>query len=278
MKKEQEILSKFYEILSKILKENKFEITQPIYHDYHFISKINKESENKSKLPDFLREDIYQIPIKVFYKPNTNNFRLVLPEEFEDSEKIIEIFSFVSNKFIEFYNNKDLLKNDNVDGKLIDELIIDNKKEQSIDKNSKILKVYVDGSYNEVTKKSGWAFCIVDNFKILHKDFGICIKTQNDTRQVVAEIFALYKAILFLSENNIKKALIYYDYKGIENWIKGTWKVKNKEIANIVDIINKEILKNKIEISFVKITSHTGDYFNELVDKLAKEMVKTNLK
>lgn len=274
MKKEQEILSKFYEILSRILKENGFEITQPIYHDYHFISKINKESENKSILPYL--ENIYQIPIKVFYKPNTNSFRLVLPEEFEDNEKIIEIFSLISNKFSEFYNNKSILKNGNIEDKLINEIIENNENKKFIDKNSEILKIYIDGSYDEIKKKSGWAFCIVDNFKILHKGFGICIETQNDTRQVLAEIYALYKAILFLVEKDIKKALIYYDYKGIENWIKGIWKVKNKEIADIVDRINEEIKNNRIEISFVKIASHTGDYFNELVDKMAKEIIKTN--
>ncbi|MFN3412079.1 MAG: RNase H family protein, partial [Exilispira sp.] len=132
-------------------------------------------------------------------------------------------------------------------------------------------RIYIDGSFNKETKKAGWAFCIVKDYQIIYEESNICDQFLDNTRQVIAEIYALYKAILWLTNNKYNEAEVYYDYSGVENWMTERWKVKNKEIESIIIKIKDQIEENKLKLKFVKVDAHSGDYYNEYVDKLARK-------
>ncbi|MFN3411189.1 MAG: hypothetical protein ACK4YF_03415, partial [Exilispira sp.] len=88
MHKEEDKLQKFYNIFALELKVNGIEISSPVFHDYHFICNIN--GFNKDKIDNFL--------VKVYYKPNTNSFRLIIPEKSLIKPDLIKIFNITENK------------------------------------------------------------------------------------------------------------------------------------------------------------------------------------
>lgn len=194
---------------------------------------IAKVTEKNSKSNNF-------ILIKIYYKPTKNSFKLIIMNNAEFESILIECFNKITVKSDKFnYSNE--------------------------------INIYIDGSYNEKTDKTGWAYCIVKDYKIIHKARGTCSLLTNETRQVLGEVYSLYKAIEYMQINKIIKANIFYDYMGIEAWIKGRWKIKEKNLIEIVDKIKKMIEDSSIQIDFIKVDAHQGNYFNELVDKLAKE-------
>ena len=75
---------------------------------------------------------------------------------------------------------------------------------------------------------------------------------------------AIHEAII-LNKKNIS---IYYDYDGIEKWINHEWDLSTNYAGVYYDYIVKA--SNQISIKFNKVKSHSGIYFNELADKLAK--------
>ena len=61
---------------------------------------------------------------------------------------------------------------------------------------------------------------------------------------------------------------IYYDYEGIAKWAQGDWKAKNKRTQQYAEFMNGK--RSYIQLSFQKVKAHSGDHYNEEVDKLAK--------
>ena len=59
-----------------------------------------------------------------------------------------------------------------------------------------------------------------------------------------------------------------YDYKGIEAWAKGDWKTNTDLTENYKKYYDK--IKDELEVIFIKIKAHSGDYYNNLADELAK--------
>ncbi len=61
---------------------------------------------------------------------------------------------------------------------------------------------------------------------------------------------------------------LYYDYAGIECWCTGAWKT-NKEGTRAYRAYY-ESLKGILNVSFHKVTGHSGDKYNDIADLLAK--------
>ncbi len=236
----EENLKDFFEIFNAKLGEKDFKIKELAYHDYHLVADLlyNLNATN------------FKITIKVYYKPSNNIFKLLIVDNTEYNNLIIECFDKALSEF-DSNNFKNI--------KVGEDINID---------------IYVDGSYNEKNAKVGWGFCVVKNYDIIHKENGIYPIKDNKTRQVIGEIYSFYKAILFAKENGFKNIRINYDYIGIEAWVSGRWKLKDPDLIEIITKAKEIIENSKIEIIFNKINSHQGNYFNEFVDKLAKEAAK----
>ena len=78
-------------------------------------------------------------------------------------------------------------------------------------------------------------------------------------------------AMKYCIDKGYKDLLIYYDYEGIEKWCSGEWKA-NKEGTIYYRQFCIEAMK-KINISFKKVKAHSGNKYNDMADKLAKQAV-----
>lgn len=134
------------------------------------------------------------------------------------------------------------------------------------------LIAYVDGSYNVKTKEYGFGCVIIEEQQIIKEMYG----KGNDInyvsmRNVAGEILGSICAMEYAKNSEYPQICIYYDYEGIEKWANGLWKANKlgtQEYQKKVAAYRKEL-----EIVFVKVLAHSGDFYNERADKLAKKAV-----
>jgi ribonuclease HI len=128
------------------------------------------------------------------------------------------------------------------------------------------VQIYVDGSF--ISGKIGYGIVILKDGKLAAEFCGaVPPDFHNSTRQVAGELFAVGKAIQWCRKNGVTDAEIFYDYEGIEKWATGAWKA-NLELTKKYQVF---IRSCGIKIKWRKVKSHTGDYWNERADVLAKE-------
>ncbi len=132
------------------------------------------------------------------------------------------------------------------------------------------LIAYVDGSYNIKTKEYGYGCVILEGQKVIKELYG---KGNHEDyvsmRNVAGEIFGSEVAIDYAIKHGYKAIYIYYDYEGVQKWADGLWKA-NKIGTQRYQSIIKEFRK-KIAIQFIKVLAHSGDFYNERADYLAKK-------
>ena len=73
-------------------------------------------------------------------------------------------------------------------------------------------------------------------------------------------------------EQGIKELDLYFDYEGIRAWCTGEWKT-NKEGTKAYKAFYDEA-SEKLKVNFIKVKSHSGDKYNDLADKLAKQALQ----
>lgn len=127
-------------------------------------------------------------------------------------------------------------------------------------------EAYVDGSF--VDGPVGYGTLILKSGKSVYE---ISATVQNpellDMHQVGGELQAVYTAIEWCQNNHIPGISIFYDYEGIERWATGSWKANNPATKAYVSFIRD----CGIQINWNKIKSHSGNPWNEYVDRLAKQ-------
>lgn len=126
--------------------------------------------------------------------------------------------------------------------------------------------IYVDGSF--IHGKVGYGLVILQNGKPAGEFYG---SVDNEeyvaTRQVAGELFAVGKAVQWCKINNIKEITIFYDYMGIECWVTGKWKAKLPLTQRYAQFVRS----SGIRIRWQKVAAHTGNFWNERADELAKQ-------
>ena len=131
-----------------------------------------------------------------------------------------------------------------------------------------LIEAYVDGSWMD--GKVGWGAIILKD-GLLHAEFsGVLDEDEvHGTRQVAGELKAVEAVLLWCKEQSVKHITIHYDYTGIKEWAVGSWKAKNKVTQAYKDFVQSVA----VAVKWVKVKSHSGNKYNDMVDKLAKKMI-----
>lgn len=128
---------------------------------------------------------------------------------------------------------------------------------------------YVDGSYHAGTREfSCGAVLFFDHQRI---DFS----QKNDDpslaemHNVAGEIMGSVLVIRYCLEHGIPALEIYHDYRGVGKWAMGEWKTNRPGTQAYAAFCKKA--RERIKLSFVEVQGHSGDYWNDEADRLAKE-------
>lgn len=142
-----------------------------------------------------------------------------------------------------------------------------------------MVEVYTDGSYNrnipDVTK--GAVVVLVDGKPVFAQRYIIkqpeLVKSWNVGGELFSAIAGIQIANEFVRISKSRALTIYYDYKGIREFIQGTpvWKPKTDSSRLYVSLVQAFMNQNpNAHINFVKVKSHTGNKWNEVVDDLTR--------
>lgn len=131
---------------------------------------------------------------------------------------------------------------------------------------------YVDGSFNSSTGKYGYGVVVIQNGVIIHIESGTAKdQSEKSLRQIAGELKAAIRATEFAVTHNFRELVIFHDYEGICHHATGSWDRKDKSSQLYFEEINRMKNENNLNIIFVKVDSHTNDFFNELADEEAKK-------
>lgn len=156
--------------------------------------------------------------------------------------------------------------------------------EKEVVKMNKV-RIFTDGACSENPGPGGWASVFCTDTKC--KQFsGGDENTTNNRMELFAIKYSLERILKCRTKHSYE---IYSDsaycinsikQKWIFNWEKNNWKtlsgdnVKNRDMW--IDVLNllRAAKDKNISITFHKVKGHSGNTFNELADKLAKEEVQ----
>ncbi|WP_291560736.1 MULTISPECIES: viroplasmin family protein [unclassified Clostridium] len=129
---------------------------------------------------------------------------------------------------------------------------------------------YIDGSYSKESNRYSFGCVIINKDGKIHSYYAygddcVALKLNN----VAGELQGSMYVVKWACDNGYKNIIIKHDYEGISKWITGEWKAKDLTVKKYVEFINK--YKEKVNIKFEKVSGHSGDKYNEEVDRLAKK-------
>lgn len=161
-------------------------------------------------------------------------------------------------------------------------------------KNEMVIKIYTDGACSGNPGPGGWGYIICMSNKIL-KSSGFEPITTNNRMELSAVTNGIEKIMNMIfqekeiEKENINKLEIISDSAYVVNsitkgWLE-VWKQKGFKNSKCEDVKNVDLWLRLdgmlqeaefigLQIVFTKIKGHNGDYFNEMVDKLAKSEIK----
>lgn len=135
------------------------------------------------------------------------------------------------------------------------------------------LIAYVDGSFDAAIGKYAFGCVILTPDGDIIKESGNGDNPESlAIRNVAGEMLGAMTAVRWAIKNGYDNLELRYDYDGIEKWATGVWKAKNTLTQKYAEYMQRQ--QNHIKISFRKVKAHSGDYYNEEADKLAKEALK----
>lgn len=127
-------------------------------------------------------------------------------------------------------------------------------------------QAYVDGSYHAQRQTVGYGAVILKDGEELSR-FSGRLDEYTESHQVGGELAATMRVISWCKQNNISAIDIYYDYRGIEMWARGSWKTEKP----MTQAYAKFMKDSGIKVHWHKVASHTGDKWNDVADELAKQ-------
>lgn len=126
------------------------------------------------------------------------------------------------------------------------------------------VQIYVDGSYMD--GRVGYGAVVLRDGALIASLYGRVLE-DTDLHQVAGELQATMKALDWCVENSVREVQIFYDYEGIAKWATNAWKA-NKLLTQSYKLY---IADCPVKIRWQKVTSHSGNRWNDEADRLAKQ-------
>lgn len=143
-------------------------------------------------------------------------------------------------------------------------------KEQPEVKNEDKIYIYVDGSFNNETKKYSYGMVVVKNGHSLEEKNGTGEnQDMAQMRNVAGELIGAIAAMRYCIDHNIKDVVLCYDYEGIACWPLREWDTTKIGTRAYVDFYDR--ICPLVNITFKHIKGHSGNKYNEIADKLARQ-------
>ena len=124
-----------------------------------------------------------------------------------------------------------------------------------------MIEIYTDGAYSSSRNQGGWAFVVVQDNKVIYKDYDGLMNTTNQRM----EIMAMIKTLSWLKNYSISIPIkIYTDSMYVIGTITKNYnKNANNDLWDIlIPLVNKDI-------EYLHVKGHDGNKFNEECDKWA---------
>jgi ribonuclease HI len=136
------------------------------------------------------------------------------------------------------------------------------------------LIIYVDGSCTgngTPTSKGGWGFLVIENSVVIHEAYNPTpmVGETNNTMELTAVLAAL-KWVDTLDtrvEGLTYKLEFRSDSQVVIGWLSQGWKCKHPHLEIILKETKPYVAKHGA--SFTKVKGHSGEKYNEMVDRLA---------
>lgn len=135
---------------------------------------------------------------------------------------------------------------------------------------------YVDGSFDVETSTYSYGVVIINGADEKHlsgygRDFEMA-----KMRNVAGEILGAMAAMEYAKNDGIKEITILHDYQGISEWAEGRWKTNNIYTQEYKRFYEK--IAYDVKIRFKKVVGHSGNFYNDVADALAKKELGVKIK
>ena len=143
------------------------------------------------------------------------------------------------------------------------------------------LEFYTDGAFSSKTEMGGWAAVCVEDGSVIDTQSGYEPYSTNNRMELTAFLSALENADTIETGNT--KVTIYTDSAYIANcfnqnwyvkWMSNGWRTSDKQDVKNQDLWRRIValyikLKERLDLSIVKVKSHSDNPWNNYTDLLA---------
>jgi ribonuclease HI len=135
---------------------------------------------------------------------------------------------------------------------------------------------YVDGSYENESQVYAYGVVILNGERETHLSDRGYDKEMALMHNVAGDIMGAMAAMQYAQDNGLDSILIIHDYAGIAEWAKGTWKANKKGTKAYKEFYDE--VSETVDVQFKKVEGHSGDFYNDLADALAKKELGMRIK
>lgn len=143
------------------------------------------------------------------------------------------------------------------------------------------LEFYTDGAFSSKTEMGGWAAVCIEDGNVIDTQSGYEPYSTNNRMELTAFLSALENADTIETGNT--KVTIYTDSAYIANcfnqnwyvkWMSNGWRTSDKQDVKNQDLWRRIValyikLKGRLDLSIVKVKSHSDNPWNNYADLLA---------
>lgn len=127
---------------------------------------------------------------------------------------------------------------------------------------------FSDGSYDESDGSFSYGIALLWNQKLIRLSKRFINADYSNLRNVAGELAGARRAVQFAMRNDLKKITIYHDYEGVATLATREWDSHSPFTEDYLNFM-KEAAKH-IKIDFRWVRGHSGNFYNDMADKLAK--------